>query len=130
MEKLKPIKDYPHYYISNIGKVYTDMPCRNCGTKLRELKQRKHPTGYRYVGLYYTNEKGERSRKWFRVHRLCYEAFTGKISEGLVVDHKNEIKFDNRVENLQLLTVSENLKKSYKHRQLNKLPQDKRSSIG
>lgn len=41
-------------------------------------------------------------------HRLVWEAFNGKIPEGLQVNHINEIKTDNRLENLNLMTCKEN----------------------
>ena len=47
--------------------------------------------------------------KNFQVHRLVYEAFCGEIPDGLVVNHINEDKTDNRLENLNLLTPKENL---------------------
>ena len=34
------------------------------------------------------------------------------IPEGFVIDHRNECKIDNRLENLQLLTHSQNIQKS------------------
>jgi hypothetical protein len=42
------------------------------------------------------------------VHRLIYEHVHGKIPEGLVVDHINRDKQDNRIENLRLVTPSNN----------------------
>lgn len=44
------------------------------------------------------------------VHRLVFEAFKGPIPKGLEINHKNGIKHDNRLENLELVTKSENLK--------------------
>lgn len=45
--------------------------------------------------------------------RLIYVWYKGDIQDGLVVDHINNDSFDNRPENLQLLTVEENLKKRF-----------------
>ena len=45
--------------------------------------------------------------------RLIYVWFIGDIPDGYVVDHINNDSFDNRPENLQLLTVSDNLKKRF-----------------
>lgn len=43
-----------------------------------------------------------------RVHRLVYEAFNGQIPEGMQINHINEDKTDNRLENLNLMTPKEN----------------------
>ena len=50
--------------------------------------------------------------KGYRKHRFIFECFHGKINDAkLVVDHVNNIKTDNRLENLQLITQSQNIKK-------------------
>ena len=45
--------------------------------------------------------------------RLVYVWYKGDIPDGYVVDHINNDSFDNRPENLQLLTVGDNLKKRF-----------------
>ena len=60
-------------------------------------------------------------RKDYLKHRFIFECFHGKINDvKLVVDHINNIKTDNRLENLQLITPSQNMKKD--HRKGEKLP--------
>ena len=44
----------------------------------------------------------------FRWHRVIYTYFYGTIPEGMQVNHKNEIKTDNRLCNLELVTPKEN----------------------
>lgn len=46
--------------------------------------------------------------KMYSAHRLVYETFVGEIPEGMVIDHINGIRDDNRVENLRCITQSEN----------------------
>ena len=54
-------------------------------------------------------------------HRFIFECFHGKINDvKLVVDHINNIKIDNRLENLQCITQSQNIKKE--HRKGKNLP--------
>lgn len=47
------------------------------------------------------------------VHRLIWEAFNGEIPEGMQIDHINNDRTDNRLENLQLVTCSENNRLKY-----------------
>ena len=47
------------------------------------------------------------------IHRLVYEAFNGLIPDGYQIDHINNNPQDNRLENLQLLTKSQNSKKRF-----------------
>ena len=58
-----------------------------------------NPNGYRVVGY---------SGKLVLEHRIVWEMHSGAIPKGLVVDHINRIKNDNRIENLRLLTRSGN----------------------
>jgi len=46
--------------------------------------------------------------KYVSEHRLIWEMHNGPIPEGMQVDHINGIRDDNRIENLQLLTLVEN----------------------
>jgi len=54
------------------------------------------------------------------VHRIIYETFNEKIPNGMCINHINEIKNDNRIENLEVVTLSENTIKSSKLKELNK----------
>ena len=47
-------------------------------------------------------------------HRFIYECFHGQITDKRVVDHINNIRTDNRLDNLQLMTNRENTKKDHK----------------
>ena len=52
-------------------------------------------------------------KRQIRMHRLVWMMGNGMIPEGMVVDHINNDKKDNRLENLQLLTPKENSRKAY-----------------
>lgn len=46
-------------------------------------------------------------------HRLVWQHFFGDIPDGIYINHKNGIKHDNRPENLELVTASENMKHAF-----------------
>ena len=69
----------------------------------------KNGSGYLYFNIY--DEKLEK-RKSYTQHRFVYEVFRGPIPRCFEVDHINEIKSDNRIKNLQLLSHKHNIEKS------------------
>lgn len=66
--------------------------------------------GYRKVSL----DKGSLGRIREFAHRLVWNIHYGAIPEGMVVDHINGDKLDNRIENLRLATKSQNAQNSSK----------------
>lgn len=52
-------------------------------------------------------------RQSHQVSHIVWRAFNGDIPEGMQIDHKNNNRKDNSLENLQLLTPSENNKKRF-----------------
>lgn len=103
MENWKDIPGYEgRYQASDSGEIK-----RICRTHMI-LKQTKTNTGYFSVGL---NANGK--QKTCLVHRLVTAAFYGWEPEK-DVNHINGVKTDNRVENLQWCTRSENIKHAFK----------------
>lgn len=101
-EEWRDIPNYEGIYkISNLGRVKSLE--RSYRLKERILKPWINRNGYYLVCLYKQSIK-----KWHMVHRLVYEAFNGQITEGYEVNHINEVKSDNRLENLNLMTHKEN----------------------
>lgn len=47
-------------------------------------------------------------RKLYKVHRVIHEIFHGPIPKGMEIDHINGVRDDNRMENLRLVTRSQN----------------------
>lgn len=104
MEKWKAIPGFEGLYeVSACGEVRRIG--KGCGAKIgRILKAQYLPAGYLICGLW----KGNRGVMRL-VHRLVALAFLGPCPAGQEVNHKNYDKADNRVENLEYLTRSENL---------------------
>lgn len=95
MEVWKPIKDFEDYEVSDCGRV------RNKDG--RTLKPYVNHKGYLKVGLF---KSGKCHKK--RVHRLVAEAFIENPHDYPQVNHKDENKKNNRVDNLEWCTNQQN----------------------
>ena len=73
------------------------------------LSMLKGTNGYLFFKL--CDKKLEKPKNYLQ-HRFVYEVFKGVIPSCFEVDHINEIKLDNRIKNLQLLTPQKNCEKS------------------
>ena len=100
MKKLFREDDKIAYYASDDGKIFS---LRKKSGKWRELKPGKNHNGYMN---FITCQNGV--KKNIRVHRAVYEAFHGPIPEGLEINHKNCVRDDNRLDNLELITPLQN----------------------
>ena len=70
-------------------------------------------TGYIIVSV---SRSGDKKQKTVRANRFIWECHNGLIPEGLVIDHINDKRDDNRLCNLQLLTPQQNSIKAAKNR--------------
>tara|TARA_R110002126_G_scaffold79354_1_gene196952 strand:+ start:276 stop:752 length:477 start_codon:yes stop_codon:yes gene_type:complete len=108
MEEIwKTIKGYEDYQVSNLGNVKSFK-----NNKEKVLKKPMDGVGYLNVGLF-NNGK----RKTFKVHQLVAITFLNHAPNGykMVVDHINNIRTDNRLENIQVITHRENGSKDRKN---------------
>jgi hypothetical protein len=115
MKKQKEIwKDIPnyegHYQVSNYGRVKSlERIVKNGKSSFLKkemfLTLKQNTRGYLCVSLYKNN-----LRKTKSVHQLVAMAFLNHIPCGhkKVVDHINNIRTDNRLENLQIITTRKN----------------------
>jgi len=105
MEIFKTIPGFEKYQVSNLGNVKS-LDYKNTWEE-KLLKPYIHRTGYAYVYF-----RKDRIKKSYSIHRLVLLTFSGDSK--LEVNHKNGIKTDNRLSNLEYCTRSENLKHKYR----------------
>lgn len=92
-------KDFSDYEVSNMGRL-----------------RRKTKNGYKYQKLSTRDKDGyvkasmnkDGKRHYLRMHRIVADNFIENPDFKPVVNHKNGIKDDNRAENLEWSTISEN----------------------
>ena len=97
------------YYIHP---VFTNYAASKEGKVINIKTGRKMKMCKNHAGYYRFNLQHKKRRKHYFQHRFVFEAIKGVISEGFEIDHKNEVKTDNRIINLQLLTHQQNIEKS------------------
>jgi len=95
-EQWKKIREFEDYEISNLGRIYSQK--RNG----RILKSRMDKNGYLYVSLC---NAGTHTK---RIHRLVTQAFIPNPKNLPEINHKDGIKTNNNVENLEWVTSREN----------------------
>lgn len=97
------------YSVSNFGNVRRDKKSRGAQSG-KMLKTTLSNSGYFFVGLY----NGIIYSRHHYVHKLVCQAFIGYGLEGYDINHIDGNKINNRSDNLEYLTRSENQKHSFK----------------
>lgn len=98
-------KDYlwRHYIVTKNGTII-----RRCDNK--ELKPSLDNKGYKRIRLKNPPfSKNKDKRKSYKIHRLVAMYYLDDYDDKLQVNHKNGIKTDNRVENLEMVTNRQNV---------------------
>lgn len=107
-EEWRPVVGYEGFYeVSNIGRVRRVPGSVNTRTK-PFLKLTPDKAGYPLFTICTNGIK--RSGK---VHRVVAAAFIGKCPEGWAVNHKDGVKHNNVVDNLEYMTISDNVKHAF-----------------
>ena len=72
-----------------------------------EMKPEKIPNGY----FQFTTRIDGKRKRWF-VHRFVWECICGPIPPKLVINHKDKNPANNCLDNIEVMTQSENMKHS------------------
>lgn len=96
IETWQTVPGYHNYQASSLGNI------RRKNSK-KNLKPQPFKCGYLGVWLY-----DSRQRKLCSVHRIVLLSFLGRPISGMECNHKNSIRTDNRLSNLEYVTRSQN----------------------
>lgn len=79
-----------------------------CGRAFREVALTPNDKGYLRLTI---SVYGKRVEEY--IHRLVAKTFLGKDLKGMQVDHNDKNKSNNKISNLEVVSMDENLKRKY-----------------
>lgn len=92
-------------------------PKSKCGYDVYQFGRKKnvyqYDNGYYFLSYY---DIALEKAITVTLHRLLYAYFIGEVPFGMVVDHIDNDKFNNNLDNLQLLTREQNVQKNPKNK--------------
>jgi len=118
---IQPVAGWEDRYgVTKDGRVWAYPYTRECPpTKIRKACTKEYAghwlvvntnsNGYSNVGFYRDGK-----RRTYKVHRLVALAYLPLVEGKTIINHKNGIKTDNRVENLEWTTHKENTSHAFK----------------
>jgi hypothetical protein len=123
MEEIwRDVKDFENYKVSNNGRFIFKAKEKTgnggCVILLKERELKVSNNIHNYVSLFLIS--GIKTKKT-SLHRIVFETFNHDIPLKMVVNHINGVKNDNRLENLECISQSENIKHAYKNGLIRKI---------
>ena len=101
MSKAFPIKDFPEYYITDAGDVFSRQTMNNPNGRIRKLKLTKDRFGYLRVCLSDTNHK----KHILLIHRLVAQTFIPNPDNKPCVNHIDGNKENNIISNIGIRSI-------------------------
>lgn len=119
---MKKIEGFEKYLVDEKGNVYSSD--YNHSSKIKMLKTYFDKDGYKYVIFVINNQRIKK-----QVHRLIALTFIPNPLNKPQVNHKNGVKDDNKIDNLEWVTSRENIIHNYRvlGRKASKLSREKAS---
>lgn len=108
---MKPVPNFPDYYCSKDGDIFSSK-----GKTLKKLNStiKKYKQAYRKARLYVTLRKNNKSYRKF-VHQVVMLTFVGDYPEGKEINHIDGNPLNNKLENLEYVSSSENTRHAFKN---------------